>query len=299
MNEPDWTLWRSFLAVLRSGSLSQAARGLHLTQPTVGRHIDLLEEALGAVLFTRAPSGLRPTALALGLRREAETMAAAAAQLARTASGEAARAEGLVRLTTSEFTGVAVLPAILARFRERYPAIEIDLVMTDRNLDLLRGDADLAVRNVAPSQSALVTRRIGDVPVCFFAHREYAARHGLPESLDALAGHWLIGREEYVERIPALQGLGLRFGFSCPSDIGLLAALRAGLGIGACQTGVAAQDPALLPVLPGFVVARVGLWVTMHEDRRSLKRLRLLFDHLAEELADYAISGRASPGPPW
>ncbi|GAB0113658.1 LysR family transcriptional regulator [Acidisoma sp. C75] len=291
MTDPDWTLWRSFLAVLETGSLSQAARRLSLTQPTVGRHIDLLEAALGAVLFTRAQTGLRPTALALGLSPQAEVMAAAAAQLARIASGEAGRAEGRVRLTSSEFMGLAVLPPIIARFQALYPAIEIELVMTDRNLDLLRGDADLAVRNVAPSQAALLVRRVGLVPIGLFAHRDYAARCGLPESLDGLQQHSLIGREEYAERIEALAGLSLRFGFSCPSDIGLLAALRAGCGIGACQRPIAAADPALIPVLPEIDVAEVGIWVTMHEDRRSLKRLRLLFDHLVTALGAYVGGG--------
>jgi DNA-binding transcriptional LysR family regulator len=287
MTNPDWTLWRSFLAVLQTGSLSQAARRLALTQPTLGRHISLLEEALGSVLFTRSNDGLRPTEAALALRDQAETMAAAADLLARIASGEAERTEGRVRLTTSDFMGVAVLPPILAGFRERYPKIDIDLVMSDRNLDLLRGDADLAVRNVAPVQEALVVRHIGNAPVRLFAHRSYAVAHDLPQTLQALEDHALIGRDEYRTRVPALAGLSLRFGFTSPSDLALLAALRAGMGIGACQQGVAAADPSLLPVLPELTVAEVPIWIAMHEDRRRLRRLRLLFDHLAVGLAAY------------
>jgi DNA-binding transcriptional LysR family regulator len=306
MADPDWTLWRSFLAVLQTGSLSQAARRLALTQPTLGRHIALLEAALGAVLFTRSNDGLRPTKMALSLRPQAETMAAAADLLARVASGEAEQPAGRVSLTTSEFMGVAVLPPILARFQERHPRIDIDLVMSDRNLDLLRGDADLAVRNVAPTQSALVVRRVGEAPVRLFAHRRYAERHGLPASLDELERWGLIGRAIYAERIPGLIGRNLRFRFSCASDIGLLAALRAGLGIGACQAGVAARD-GLVPVLPDFEVTRVGIWIAMHEDRRALRRVRLLFDHLAGELSRYVasaeapeagVTGPASPAPP-
>lgn len=287
MGNPDWTWWRSFLAVLRQGSLSAAARALGLTQPTLGRHIALLEAALGAVLFTRSNDGLRPTEAAFALRDQAETMAAAADLLTRIASGEAEQTEGRVRLTTSEFMGVAVLPPILAGFRERYPKIDIDLVMSDRNLDLLRGDADLAVRNVAPVQEALVVRAIGKAPVRLFAHRSYAATHDLPKTLDALADHALIGREEYSTRVPVLAGLPLRFGVTSPSDLALLAALRAGMGIGACQQGVAAADPLLLPVLPELTVAEVPIWIAMHEDRRRLRRLRLLFDHLALGLAAY------------
>ncbi len=287
MTNPDWTLWRSFLAVLQTGSLSQAARRLALTQPTLGRHIALLEGALGAVLFTRSNDGLRPTKMALALRPQAEAMAASADLLVRIASGEAGQAEGRVSLTTSEFMGVAVLPPMLAAFQERYPRIAIDLTMSDRNLDLLRGDADLAVRNVAPTQSALVVRRVGEVPVRLYAHRRYAEAHGLPDSLDALAHHALIGRAADAERIPGLAGRNLRFTFSPSSDVVMLSALRAGLGIGPCQTGVARTDPDLVPVLPDFDLVQIPVWLAMHEDRRALRRVRLLFDHLGETLKAY------------
>lgn len=290
MADPDWTLWRSFLAVVQTGSLSQAARHLRLTQPTLGRHIALLEAALGAMLFTRSNDGLRPTALALSLRPQAEVMAAAAASLGRIASGEAKAEAGLVRLTASEFMGQTVLPSILADFARGYPAIDIDLVLTDQNLDLLRGDADLAVRNAEPEQSQLVVRRLGEVPVRLYAHRRYADRHSLPRSLDELQTHVLIGRADYVayaKGIPALAGRSWRFAFSSSSDVALLGAVRAGLGIGACQTGVAQAEPDLLPVMPDMDLATVPIWLAMHEDRRVLRRVRLLFDHLAVRLKAY------------
>jgi DNA-binding transcriptional LysR family regulator len=290
MVEPDWTLWRSFLAVIRSGSLSQAARRLRLTQPTVGRHVAMLEQAVGAALFIRSTDGLRPTERALALVPQAEAMAAAAALLLRIGSGEAEGAAGRVSLTASEFMGVAVLPPMLAAFRALYPGIDVELVLSDRNLDLLRGDVDLAVRTVTPTQAALVVRRVGEAPVGLFAHRRYAEAHGLPAGLADLRNHWLIGRPEDAQRIPALRDLDLRFGFQCPSDIGLLAALRAGLGIGPCQTGVAAADPSLVPVLPGFLLIRVGIWMAMHEDRRMMRRVRLLYDHLGASLTAYVAS---------
>lgn len=287
MTNPDWTLWRSFLAVLQTGSLSQAARRLRLTQPTLGRHIALLEAALGAMLFTRSNDGLRPTGLALSLRPQAEVMAAAAASLGRIATGEATAEAGLVRLTASEFMGQTVLPPMLAEFARDHPAIDIDLVLTDQSLDLLRGDADLAVRNVEPAQSQLVVRKMGEVPVRLYAHRRYAERHGLPMTLDELQTHALIGRAEYAAGIPALLGRSWRFAFSSSSDVALLGAVRAGLGIGACQTGVARAEPDLLPVMPDTDLVTVPIWLAMHEDRRVLRRVRLLFDHLAVQLKAY------------
>src|SRR5579864_1666778 len=123
------------------------ARLLGLTQPTIGRQIEALEGALvGQALFTRSPSGLRPTEAALALRPHAEAMAAAAEALLRTASGAADEARGVVRVTTSQVMGAEVLPTILARFHEGHPEIAIELVLSDRQEDLLRRDADIAVR---------------------------------------------------------------------------------------------------------------------------------------------------------
>ncbi len=287
MAEPDWHLWRAFLAVLRAGSLSAAARELRLTQPTLGRQVAALEAALGATLFTRSTEGLRPTEQALALAPQAEAMATAASALLRAASGAEGGLRGTVRLAASEFIGGAVLPPMLARFRAAHPAVDIELSLSDRTEDLLRRDADLAVRNVLPTQSALVTRRIGEAPVCLFAHRDYAARHGLPATPAELAFHTLVGRDEHVQQVRPTLGLDLRFGFRCGSALGLLAALRAGFGIGYCQDGVGRRSPELVPVLPGLVLARIGIWLVMHEDLRATRRIRALFDHLAGELARY------------
>src|SRR5579863_7389052 len=195
MATPDWDLYRAFLAVLDAGSLSGAARRLGLTQPTIGRQIEALERALGgAVLFTRSPSGLKPTDAALALRPHAEAMAAAAEALLRTASGAADEARGVVRVTTSQVMGAEVLPEILARFHEDHPEIAIELVLSDRQEDLLRRDADIAVRMTRPTQGALTARRIGVVHLYFYAHRSYLQKYGEPRSMaDLVAHHTLIG----------------------------------------------------------------------------------------------------------
>jgi len=287
MAEPDWQLWRAFLAVLRAGSLSGAARRLRLTQPTLGRQIAALEAALGRTLFTRSTDGLRPTDTALELAPHAEAMEAAASALVRAASGAEGALRGTVRLAASEFMGAAVLPPMLARFRAEHPGVEVELSLSDRTENLLRRDADLAVRNIAPVQAALVARRIGEAPVGLFAHREYVAARGLPATTAELAGHALIGRAEHAEQARSVLGFDPRFGFRCGSDLGLLAALRAGLGVGYCQVGIGRRDPDLVPVLPSLVLARVGVWLAMHEDLRASRRIRALFGHLARELMEY------------
>src|SRR5579864_8988910 len=191
--EPGWELYRTFLEVARDGSLSGAARKLGLTQPTAGRHIDLLEASLGVKLFSRSPLGLKPTPSALELVSHAETMAAASQALRRTASGGARADRGTVRITASEMIGCEVLPPMLASFRDSHPGITLELALNNRNEDLLRRDADIAVRMVRPRQKSLVARRIGESAIGFYAHRNYAQKYGLPKNMAELDRHCLIG----------------------------------------------------------------------------------------------------------
>lgn len=297
---PSWDHLRSFLAVLREGSLSAAARGLRLTQPTVGRHIDELESALGVVLFTRSQSGLAPTEAALELRPHAETMAAAAEALARTASGEAAEARGAVRIAASEVVGVEILPRLLEPFRRLYPQIAIELVVSNRNEDLLRREADIAVRMVAPTQGALLARRIGAIELGLHAHRRYLERRGTPATLDALTGHALIGFDRETTAVRALQKLGLpltreMFAIRTDSDTTQFSAIRAGLGIGVCQAPLAARDPDLVRLLPDAFAYPLECWVAMHEDLKTVRRMRLAFDHLVAGLDAYVRGREMAP----
>ena len=222
--EPHWDELRTFLEVMRDGSLSGAGRRLGLAQPTVGRHIDALESALGLPLFARSPRGLAATEAAANLVPHVEAMAAASAALARAAAGEASATRGVVRVTASEIIGCEVLPAIFATFRAKNPGVAIELALTNRNEDLSRRDADIAVRMVRPTQSALVARRVGETRIGLYAHRDYLARFGTPTSLAALAEHRLIGfdRDDRAFRsVGALAGLLSResFGLRCDSDL--------------------------------------------------------------------------------
>ncbi len=293
---PHWDELRTFAEVARDGSLSGAARRLGLTQPTVGRHIDALEAALGVTLFTRSPRGLTPTPAALALDPHVEAMAAAAAALGRAAAGEAAADRGAVRVTASEIIGCEVLPPVLAAFHAEHPGIAIELALTNRNEDLARHDADIAVRMVRPTQSGLVARRIGASRIRLYAHRDYLARFGEPRSLADLASHCLIGFDRDSRSFRAAGELGKRlaredFGLRCDNDLAQLAALRAGIGIGGCQENIARRMPELIPILPNALQYALEVWLVMHEDLKATRRVRLLFDHLAAGLTAY-IKGR-------
>lgn len=288
---PSWDLYRSFLAVIREGSLSAAARALGLTQPTLARHVAALEEAVGGSLFVRSPRGLDPTDAALALRPQAEALDAAAASLWRTASGWGAEVRGTVRVTASEVVGARILPAILASLRSRHPALEVELVLSNGIDNLLQRDADVAVRMVEPDQQALLVRRVGSIALGLHAHRRYLERHGTPRSLEELDGHSLIGFDRETPDIRAMMqrvpGLTLpRFALRTDSHLAQLAAIEAGFGIGICQVPLARRNPDLVRLLADRFELPMGVWVAMHEDLRSTPRCRAVFDGLAAGLTE-------------
>lgn len=288
----DWEQQRAFLAVMRAGSLSGAARALKLAQPTVRRRIEELEKTLSTALFTRSPSGLLPTERALALREHAEAMAMAADAFVRSASAGAQEVAGTVRISASDIIAVEVLPSILADLCARHPALVIELSPTNRNEDVLRREADVAVRMTPPQQEALVARRVGSVPLGVHAHRSYLSARGTPKSFEDLRGHALIGVEHDTPVLRALhdQGLPIRredFSFRSDNDLAQLAAIRAGLGIGFCQVPLAARDNSLVRVLSDAVSFDLETWVVAHEDQRGVARIRAVFDALVAGLTTY------------
>jgi DNA-binding transcriptional LysR family regulator len=293
--EPGWELYRSFLAVVQERSLSGAARSLQLTQPTLGRHIDALEEALGASLFTRSQAGLVPTPAARALVPHAEAMASAARALARAASGEAAEERGAVRITASEMIGAEVLPPVLTDLRRQHPRIDVELVLSNRTQDLARRDADIAVRMVKPTQSALIVKKLGALRLGLHAHPRYLQACGSPRSIADLAQHPLVGFDSVapMQRLPKLDIPISRdlFAFRCDSDFAQYAAIRAGFGLVICQLALGKRD-GLVRLLPGMLEFELGVWLVMHRDSKSSRRLRLTFDHLAQGLARYIASER-------
>lgn len=297
-SEIGWELYRSFLGVLREGSLSGAARALGLTQPTVGRHVAALEAALRVPLFTRSSSGLMPTDVALALRAHAEAMESTADALARAATSFGEDVRGVVRISASDVVGVEVLPPIVARLRQRHPALTVELALTNRVQDLLRREADIAVRMTRPGQTQLIARHIGGIELGLHAHRDYLARCGTPRDAGELVRHALIGHDrptafirQIAESFPGFDRGA--FALRTDSDLAQLALIRCGAGIGACQAALAKRDPALVRVLPKAFAGRLDMWVTMHEDLRGSPRCRAAFDALAEGLDAYVDEQRA------
>lgn len=288
----DWEDQRAFLAVLEEGSLSAAARRLQVTQPTVRARLESLESALGSKLFTRSVRGLVPTAQARALGEAARAMARASQAFERSASAPPDEIAGVVRLSVSEFIGVAVLPAMLARLRQLHPALILEIEMSNRAANLLEQEVDMAVRMTPPRQAALVARKVPSIALGFYAHVDYLAARGMPGTLEDLNHHDLIGPDRSAMDLDVIAQLlpGLdrkRFTLRMDSHPAQLAALRAGLGIGVIQRAIGDRDPTLLAVLPEFDIGALETWIVIHEDLRDIPRIRAVFEHLVAEFDVY------------
>ena len=292
-----WPWLRSFVAVVESGSLTAAAERLHTTQPTVGRHIRALERQLGETLFDRRPGGLVPTARATGLYERAAAAEQAVTGLALSLQSGAAGSErsaqlvGVVRVTTSVIFAVELLPSLLAPLLEQHVQLQVELTASDELRNLLRREADVAVRFVRPTQAEVVATRVGELPIGLFAHRSYLERHGVPRRIAALAGHTVVGSEDpqAFVRAAAQHGVAMtheRVRLRSDSLLAQIAALRAGVGIGACQVWLAQRHPELVRVLPRLVVGSLPVWVAAHDDLHRSRRIRTVFEHLVQQLRE-------------
>jgi DNA-binding transcriptional LysR family regulator len=287
-----WELYRSFLAVLIEGSLSGAARALGVAQPTVGRHVAALEKSLGIALFTRSQIGLMPTEAALSLRNYAEAMQSMAAALERAAASQGTGVRGTVRVTASDVIGVEVLPPIIASLRDEHPELVLELVLTDRMQDLLRREADIAVRMTRPRQELLVARRVGQIELGLYAHQRYLSRHGTPNTMADLTRHALIGFDQTTAFIrgaaKSLSGWRREaFAMRTDNNLAQLALIRSGAGIGVCQTAIARRDDSIVRLFARHFSMQMETWISMHEDLRNSPRCRVVFDALVKGLQRY------------
>ena len=285
----DWTLVRSFLAVLDAGSLMGAARQLGAQQPTLSRHVAELEAQLGAPLFERTGRGVVPTAAALAIADAARQMEMGADSLARTLTRQRETTSGTVRITTSEVAANYLLPPVLAQLQQAEPGIQIELVGSNQISNLLRREADIAVRMVRPAQSSLVARKLGDIAITACAHISYLQRAGTPRVPADLLKHRLIGydRDDTIERGFAKLGLVLpRQSFVLRTDnqlaYGRLVAAGAGVGFVAAYN--VRHWPGVQAVLPMLSVPPLPCWLAVHREIRGSALVRRVYDFLAQAI---------------
>lgn len=294
IRDVDWSLYRSFLAVMEAGSLSAAGRRLRISQPTMGRHIRTLEAALGKSLFLRTPDGLSPTDAALALMPHARALADAAGALTRAASGARDAMEGSIRIAASEVTAAEILPPIIRDMMDRWPGLVIELAVSNSDEDVMRRAADIAVRMAPPRQDALVATRIGAFELGLYAHPAYLRGRPAVERTEDLREHRLIGFDRPFAYTDIFRVAGKRiarddFALRSDSDMAQLAAIRAGCGIGVCH---APLSGGLVRLLPADFAPEVEMWLLMHPDLRSLSRFDRVFAYLVDALTRHI----AGPG---
>ncbi len=289
MSDFNWALIPSFLAAYAQGSLLGAARELGISQPTVGRHVQQLEQQLGSALFERTPRGLVPTASARRLAEAARAMESGAQSLVRGAQQSQTTLSGTVRISASQPVACVLLPPVLARLRRELPSVQIELVSSNALSDLMRREADIAVRMVRPTQDSLIARRTGQVTVTACAHRDYLQTRGTPQEAGDLFAHELISddRTGAIERGFAAAGHPLdpdRIALRTDDLMAYWAAVRAGLGIGFVARYMLREDPGVVALLPGLSLPTLPVWLVVHREIRSVRRVRAVFDALAREL---------------
>ena len=285
----DWSLVRSFLAVLDAGSLLGAARALGAQQPTLSRQVAQLEAQVGAPLFERTGRGVVPTALALAIAGAARQMAAGADALGQSLAGRRAVVGGTVRITTSEVAALWLLPPVLVALQAAEPDIQVELVASNALSNLLRREADIAVRMVRPVQQSLVARKLGDIPIVAAAHRDYLARAGSPREPGDLLQHRLIGfdRDDSMQRGFAALGLAVtreHFALRTDSQVAYGQLLASGAGIGFVAKYNLAHWPGVLPLLPMLKIPPLPCWLAVHREIRGNPLVRRVYDFLADAL---------------
>ena len=289
-NPLDWTLLQSFTAVAETGSLSAAARRLGQSQPTIGRHIRALEEALGVELFTRVPRGLVPTEAGRGLIGPAEQMREAAARLQLAAEGQDAGLAGTVRVTASMVMSHFILPPVIAEIRRAHPEIQIELVPSDSSENLLFREADIALRMYRPTQLDLITAHVADQQLGLYAATAFLDRAGRPETVDELMALDFVGFDASDTIIRTMRAAGLEVSrefFAVRSDdqAAYWQLIRAGCGVGGMQVMIGEAEPGVERVLPGLRLPALPVWLAAPAALRHTPRIRLVWDMLAARLA--------------
>ena len=299
----DWNRARAFLVTAEEGSLSAAARALGMSQPTLGRQVDALERELGAVLFERVGRGLTLTPTGLALLDHVRAMGEAARRVSLAASGRSQSIEGPVAITASEIYSAFLLPPVIARLRREHPGVTVEVVASNATVDLRRREADIAVRNVRPTHPDLVARKIRDDTARLYASPAYLARLGPVTRVEDLERAAFIGFDNVGTYLAGLAAHGVpltlrNFPVVTANHLVHWEMAKQGLGIGAFPENIAAREPGLAVVLPSLPPIVYPIWLTAHRELETSRRLRIVFDLLAEELASPALSALSSGSDP-
>ncbi len=289
MDKTDWNQLKAFLETAETGSLSAAARKLGLTQPTLSRQVAAIERQMGVTLFERVGKSMALTSTGLDLLEHARAMGAAAEALGLAATGRSQAVGGVVSVSASDAVAAHLLPPLVARLRTQEPGIVVEVIASNALSDLLRREADIAIRHVQPEQPELIARLVREATASFYASEAFVRVHGHPRSQEDAAALPFVGSDRGGRFLAYLRQHGLPLGeanFSCYADhsVAHWALVRAGMGIGAMMDDIARDTPGIVRVLDDLPPVRFPIWLVTHRELRTARRIRVVFDALAAGL---------------
>jgi DNA-binding transcriptional LysR family regulator len=286
----DWNDLKHFLAVARHGSTLAAAKALRVSQSTVHRRLEALENSLGRRLVKRHPSGYRLTELGEEIRAYAEGVEDAVAALERRMNASETELTGMIRVTCPEAVGYRLMRSPLPeKFNAAFPKLRLEFMMSDNIVDLAKGQADIAIRAGRPSEKHLVGRKIADSPWAVFASRAYLEKYGRLTGRQDINRHTVVGFEGPLQEHDAGRWLRAvapeaRIAARATSIPAVVLAVKSGAGLAPLPVIVGEQDNDLMQVLPPLSELSTPFHLLVHEDMRQAPRVRAFFDFVVREI---------------
>ncbi len=289
MNNLDWNQLKAFLETAETGSLSAAARKLGLTQPTLSRQVAAIEQHMGVTLFERVGKTMALTPTGLDLLEHARAMGAAAEALGMAATGRSQAVGGVVSVSATDAVAAYLLPPLVRRLREQEPGILIEVISSNALSDLLRREADIAIRHVKPEQPELIARLVREATAGFYASEGWVKAHGHPRTAEQAADLPFVGSDRSGQLLAYLKHHGLPLteaNFSCYADHSVphWALVQQGMGIGVVGDDMVRDTPGIVRVLDDVPPVRFPIWLVTHRELRTSRRIRVVFEALAQGL---------------
>lgn len=287
----DWNKAKSFLVTAELGSYSAAAKALKLTQSTLGRQVQALEEELGVVLFERAGKGIQITPIGLDLIEQVKAMAESASKLSMVAMGQSEQLEGTVTITASEANSAFLLPPILKKIRKLAPGIKIEIVAKNDSADLRKREADIAVRNFQPKQPDLIMKKVGQSLGNFYATKEFIKEYGPFKTVKDLTKANFVSIGDISMYIEGLKSYGIHlskenFPVMTESHFVHWNLVKEGMAIGVMPHEIGDKDKSVERVLKSLKGIPFSTWIVSHRELKTNRRIRFVFDQLVEYLKD-------------
>ena len=285
----DWNHARAFLITVEEGSLSAAARALNMSQPTLGRQVSALEKELGVSLFERVGRGFEITQSGIKLYEHVKAMCEAANKLSLTASGRSQSIEGIVTISASNTVSAYILPALICKLRKKEPGIQIELVSTNALSDLRKREADIAIRNIEPNHPELFFKKLKDSNAYLYATPKYLKQLASVQKISDLKKAAFIGFATNYKYIEGLKTIGIELSsknFHIFSDDHIFhwELVKQGGGIGVMIEEVGKKEDSVIRALDKLPPLKVHNWLVAHRELKTSRRIRIVFDFLAEQL---------------